>query len=77
MPRIIHVRLDPATDRLLLRLRRESALSDSELVRRGLRALGERQPVRRTRTVVGLGRFDSGHRDLGSNNSRVRGFGGK
>jgi hypothetical protein len=77
MPRIIHARLDPDTERLLLRLRRESALSDSELVRRGLRALGDRQPPRKARAIVGLGRFRSGLSDLGSNKSHLRGFGRK
>jgi hypothetical protein len=77
MPRIIHARLDAETERLLLRLRRRSALSDSELVRQGLRALGERQPPRRARMIVGLGRFRSPVSDLGSNKSHLRGFGRK
>jgi hypothetical protein len=77
MPRIIHARLDPDTERVLLRLRRESALSDSELVRRGLRALDERQRPRKARSIVGLGRFQSGRADLGSNKRHLQGFGRK
>lgn len=77
MARTVNARLDPETERLLARLRRESALSDSELVRRGLHALAERYPARRTRKIVGLGRFRSGLSDLGSNKSHLDGFGRK
>ena len=77
MARIIHARLDTATERLLGRLRRESELSDSELVRQGLHALVERLPPRRTRKIVGLGRFRSGVPDLGSNKSHLAGLGRK
>jgi hypothetical protein len=77
MPAIIHARLDSKTQRVLARLRRESALSDSELVRRGLHALAERHPPRPARRIVGLGRFRSGLSDLGSNKSHLSGLGRK
>jgi len=75
MSRIVHARLDEESDKRLTRLRRSSGLSESELLRRGLRALDAVSvPGRRTR-IVGLGGFASGLRDLGSNKRHLRGFG--
>ncbi len=76
MSRVVQARLDGATERLLLDLRRRLGLSDSQLVRRGLAALAEQEighpaPPK----VTGIGRFASGHSDLGSNRAHLRGFG--
>jgi hypothetical protein len=73
---LIHARLDANTERQLARLRRVTGLTDSELVRRGLQALAA-LPVRGSRTIVGLGAFESGRPDLGSNRAHLRGFGRK
>jgi hypothetical protein len=74
MTAIIHARLDPRTERQLARLRKTTGLTDSELVRRGIQALAA-LPVGGRRTIVGLGDFESGKRDLGSNRAHLRGFG--
>ncbi len=74
MGALIHARLDDATERQLVRLRKATGLTDSELVRRGLQALVA-MPVRGNRTIVGLGAFESGVSDLGSNREHLRGFG--
>ena len=74
MATLIHARLDPKTERHLARLRKTTGLNDSELVRRGLRALAS-LPIRGRRKIVGLGAFASGKSDLGSNQSHLRGFG--
>lgn len=60
---------------MLRRLKRATGLSDSELVRRGLEALAQAQPGVSAERVVGVGQFDSGVDDLGSNKRHLRGFG--
>lgn len=60
---------------MLQRLKRSTGLSDSELVRRGLEALAQVQPGARPERVIGIGKFDSGVGDLGSNKRHLRGFG--
>jgi hypothetical protein len=76
MGRIVQARLDPETLDLLARLRRNSGLSDSELLRRGLRRLAEQAPRARRHRIVGVGKFASAVSDLGSNKRRLREFGG-
>lgn len=75
MSDVVHARLDPETKRLLERLRRQFGWSDSEVVRRALRVLAEAELPRRRRKIVGLGEFESGVDDLGSNPDHLDGFG--
>ena len=77
MSDIIHARLDARTRQIMQRLRRTHGWSDSEIVRQGIRALGEVElpPQERRDRIVGLGRFASGLPDLGSNKDRLRDFG--
>lgn len=75
MGRIVQSRLDPETLDLLTRLRRSTGLSESELLRRGLRRLAEQEPRARHSRIVGVGRFASKVADLASNKRRLRGFG--
>jgi hypothetical protein len=75
MAKIVHARLDPESEELLEELRRRTGWRDSEVVRRGLRALADLTPASRPRRVVGLGRFRSGIPDLGSDPRHLRGFG--
>ena len=68
-------RLDPETLDLLARLRRRTGLTDSEILRQGVRRLAEATgPVPRRR-IVGVGKFTSGIADLGSNKRHLKGFG--
>jgi hypothetical protein len=76
MARIVQARLDDDTLEILKDLKRQTNLSDSELVRRGIRSLATSPPGGGIR-VVGMGRFASKHRDLGSNKAHLRGFGRK
>jgi hypothetical protein len=76
MPKVVHARLDDASDHLLRRLRRNTGLGDSELIRRGLRALDALSGAKGRPSVIGLGSFASGVRDLGSNKRHLDGFGG-
>ena len=75
MSRIIHARLDVQTERLLRQLERRLGWSDSQVVREGIKALNILLVRKRSRQIVGLGRFRSGIRDLGSNKGHLKGFG--
>lgn len=75
MGRIVQSRLDPETLDLLTRLRHRTGLTDSEILRQGVRRLAEvAGPIRRRR-IVGFGKFASGVTDLGSNKRHLKGFG--
>jgi Ribbon-helix-helix protein, copG family len=71
MARLVHARLDDDTDRMLGELRQRTGLSDSELVRRAIRSLALDSGPR----VIGIGRFASTSRSLGSNKAHLDGFG--
>jgi len=75
MSRIIHARLDVHTERLLRELERRLGWNDSQVVREGIKALNVLLAPKRSRHIVGLGRFRSGIRDLGSNKGHLKGFG--
>ena len=75
MSRIIHARLDVHTERLLRELEHRLGWNDSQVVREGIKALNVLLPPKRSRPIVGLGRFRSGIRDLGSNKAHLKGFG--
>jgi transposase InsO family protein len=75
MGRIVQSRLDAETLELLARLRRRTGLTDSEILRQGVRRLAEvAGPIPRRR-IVGVGKFTSGVADLGSNKKHLKGFG--
>lgn len=59
------------------RLQRRHGWSDSEIVRIGIRALGDSDLLsgERAQRIVGLGEFSSGIDDLGSNEEHLKGFG--
>ncbi len=75
MSRIIHARLDPQTEKMLREVERRLGWSDSEVVRAGIKMLSGTLIRRRTRRIVGLGRFRSGIADLGSNKNHFKRFG--
>jgi hypothetical protein len=77
MAKVVQARLDDETDGILKDLRRRTGLSDSELVRRGVRSLAALSPYASGVRFVGIGRFSSGVRDLGSNKGHLEGFGRK
>ncbi len=77
MAKMVHARLDDGSERTLARLRRATGLSDSELLRRGLRAFDLMQGGRAGWRITGLGAFASGMPDLGSNKRHLAGFGAR
>jgi len=77
MNEIVHARLDDDTRKIMRRLQRRYGWSDSDIVRNGIRALGDAElpPAQRSKRIVGLGKFASGIHDLGSNDEHLRDFG--
>lgn len=75
MAHTIHARIDRETQALLIRLRRRTGLSDSALLREGLRAVARERLLGKQPRIAGLGRFASGRRDLGSNRGLLADFG--
>jgi hypothetical protein len=75
MARVVQARLDDDTEKMLAALRRRTRLSDSELVRRAIRSLVVLSAPGGGPRVVGVGRFQSGAPDLGSNKKHIKGFG--
>jgi hypothetical protein len=75
MAKVVQARLDDHTNRVLAELRRRTRLSESELVRRGIRSLAALPPSSGGPRVHGIGRFASGIPDLGSNKAHLAGFG--
>ena len=74
-PKVVQARLDQDTEALLRSLRQRTGFTDSELVRRGIKALAALPGGGGRRRVIGVGRFASGVRDLGSNKAHLKGFG--
>ena len=54
---------------------RETGWSPSRIVREGLRVLEASYLRRKKRGIIGLGKFDSGISDLGSNKKHLKDFG--
>ena len=75
MPKVVQARLDDQTDQILAELRQRTRLSESELIRRGIRALAAQPPSDRGPRVIGVGAFASGVTDLASNKAHLKGFG--
>jgi hypothetical protein len=75
MARIIHARLDSETEKMLREVERSLGWNDSEIVRAGIKMLRGVTLRRRSRAIVGLGKFPSGLTDLGSNKDHLKGFG--
>lgn len=68
-------RVDEDTLQLLTRLRRRTGLTDSELLRRGVRRLAQDVGKTTRRRIVGVGRFASSASDLATNEKYLKDFG--
>ena len=75
MAKILHARVDKQTEQQLEELKQRFGWSDSQVVRRGIRSLASLLGSQDRREIVGVGRFESGLPDLGSDKSRLQGFG--
>lgn len=77
MEKIIHARLDRHTQEIMRRLQRRHGWSDSDIIRQGVRALGDAElpPAEGVNRIAGLGKFRSGVDNLGSNKKHLQDFG--
>ena len=75
MTRIIHARLDGDTDSLRSDLQTQLGWSDSQIVREGIKTLSVLLRSSGKRKIIGVGSFQSGVCDLGSNKKHLKGFG--
>ncbi len=71
----IHARLDEQTCTVRDQLQQQYGWNDSQIVREGIKALSYLVAGGRKRKIVGLGKFESGVKDLGSNERHLEGFG--
>jgi hypothetical protein len=71
----VQARLDHKSQLALEELVRRLGWSPSRVVREGLHLLAACYGRPSTKKVIGIGRFASGARDLGSNKNHLRGFG--
>ncbi|WP_197525517.1 hypothetical protein [Pseudobythopirellula maris] len=75
MARIVQARVDDDTDALIQELKLQTGWNESELVRNGIEALVQKLRPKKRRRISGLGAYDSGVTDLGSNKKHLEGFG--
>lgn len=71
----VQARLDPESQVALEVLERRHGWSASRAVREGLHLLMRQQSGSAARKMIGVGMFDSGIPDLGSNKKYLEGFG--
>jgi len=71
----VQARLDSRSQVTLKRLVQRLGWSPSQVVREGLRLLDVYYGQPAGKRIVGIGRFDSGLTDLGSNEKHMNGFG--
>jgi Arc/MetJ-type ribon-helix-helix transcriptional regulator len=78
MKTYVHARLSKEDRVVLEALKQSTGRSESEIVRRGLRLVAEREGRRRSAlALVGpsVGRFKKGPKDLSTNRKHMEGFG--
>ena len=75
MKEVVQARLDPEARQALDRLVRHLGWSPSKVVRESLRLMSRHHSTAPRRQVLGVGKFESGISDLGSNKRRLAGFG--
>jgi hypothetical protein len=71
----IQARLDPKSQKRLAALVRQLGWTPSRVVREALRVLAATRSRKPKRKVIGLGEFDAGVSDLGSNKKYLEDFG--
>jgi hypothetical protein len=75
MSTIIRARLDSGTDSLRNELQKQLGWTNSQIVREGIKSLSSLVRNTGKRKIIGLGKFESGISDLGSNKKHLKGFG--
>jgi hypothetical protein len=77
MKATVQARLDEESQAALRELSRRLGWSPSRVVREGLRLMARQHDAgaKRKRRFIGIGEFDSGILDLGSNKKHLEGYG--
>ena len=75
MKAVVQARLDPEARQTLDGLVRRLGWNPSRVVRESLLLMGRYHSAAPRKRVIGVGRFDSGLPDLGSNKRHMQGFG--
>jgi len=71
----VQARLDEETQEKLRGLVRSLGISQSEVIREGIRLMEKQHAKPKHRKIIGVGEFDSGITDLGSNKAHLEGYG--
>lgn len=72
---MVQARLDKDSQVALERLMRRLGWSSSQVVREGLKLMVASYGTAPKKKIIGMGRFESGVKDLGSNKNHLEGFG--
>ena len=75
MKSTVQARLDPETQKAIDHLVRRLGWSPSKVVREGVRLLAACHGRKGHSRVIGIGKFASAVKDLGSNKAHLEGFG--
>jgi hypothetical protein len=75
MKAVVQARLDPEAQQTLDLLVRRLGWSPSRVVRESLLLMGRYHSSAPRKRVIGVGKFESGLPDLGSNKRHMQGFG--
>lgn len=75
MKTVVQARLDKDSQVALEKLMRRLGWSSSQVVREGLKLMVASYGAAPKKKIIGLGKFDSGVADLGSNKKHLEGFG--
>ena len=75
MGNTIQARLDPQSRKKLAALVRAFGWTPSRIVREGIRVLEQTRLRKKSRAIIGVGKFDSGIRDLATNKKHLKGYG--
>jgi hypothetical protein len=71
----VQARLDAETQEALRGLVRNLGISQSEVIREGIRLMEMRHTKPKHRKIIGVGQFDTGIPDLSTNPKHMEGFG--
>ncbi len=77
MKTMAQLRLDPETRRVLDGLAKRKGWTTSEILRKGIHLVAREAEEEPRFRIIGLGEFDSGVPDLGSNKKHMEGYGKK
>ena len=75
MKATVQARLDEETQAALDRVVQRRRMKPSEIVREGIHLLAQRYESDAPITIIGLGKYDSGLTDLGSNKKHLANYG--